>query len=146
MSMSNAAETALLQHYFQNTSHANVGNAGGLQPSAVAGNFYIALHTADPGEAGSQATSECAYTSYARVAVPRSGAGFTVATDTVTNAAIVEFPQCTGGIESAEFFSIGLEISGATVILLSGQLTDALAISNGVKPTFAIGALEATVN
>lgn len=146
MSMSNAAETVLLEHYFQNTAHANVGNAGGLQPSGAAGNFYIALHTADPGEAGNQSTSECGYTSYARVAVVRSGAGWTVATDAVTNAAIVQFPQCTGGTETATYFSIGLEISGATVILLSGELTDALAISNGIQPTFAIGALEATVN
>jgi hypothetical protein len=39
--------------------------------------LYLALHTADPGEAGNQTTSEATYTSYARVTVARSGAGFT---------------------------------------------------------------------
>ena len=52
--MSNAAEQALLDLLFLNTDWANVGDAAGLQNSATAGSFYIALHTADPGEAGSQ--------------------------------------------------------------------------------------------
>lgn len=71
MSMTNAAETALLTLIFNNTDWANVGDAGGLQNSATAGSFYISLHTADPGETGSQTTSETAYTNYARVAVAR---------------------------------------------------------------------------
>jgi hypothetical protein len=68
----------ILKLLFQNDAFANVGDAGGLQPSATAGNLYISLHTADPGADGDQTTSECAYTSYARVAVARSGAGWTV--------------------------------------------------------------------
>mgnify|MGYP003441893878 CR=1 FL=1 len=48
MSMSNAAEAALLDLLFLNTDWANVGDAAGLQNSAAAGSFYIALHTADP--------------------------------------------------------------------------------------------------
>ena len=75
--MSNAFETALLEHYFNNTDHANVGDAAGLQNSTAAGSFHVSLHTAYPGEAGSQNTSECAYGSYARQAVARSGAGWT---------------------------------------------------------------------
>lgn len=71
MSMSNGAETALLTILFKNTAWANVGDASGLQPSAVAGSFYIRLHTADPGEAGTGDTSEAAYTGYAPVAVAR---------------------------------------------------------------------------
>ena len=48
MSMSNASETALLNLLFNNTDWANVGDAAGLQNSAEAGSFYVALHTADP--------------------------------------------------------------------------------------------------
>ena len=48
MSMSNASESAFLNLLFNNTDWANVGDAAGLQNSAAAGSFYVALHTADP--------------------------------------------------------------------------------------------------
>lgn len=146
MSMSNTAEAALWAHYFNNAAVANVGDASGLQPSAVAGSFYIALHTGDPGEAGDQSTSEIAYTSYARVAVARSADGWTVATPTVSNTALVQFPQCTGGSGTATHFSIGTAASGAGSVVLSGALSSSLAISNGIQPQFAPGALTATVD
>jgi len=76
MSKSNAFEAAFLDLLFLNTDIANIGDAAGLQNSAAAGSLYLSLHTADPGEAGTQSTSEVAYTGYARVAVARSGAGF----------------------------------------------------------------------
>ena len=76
MSLTNAAETALLNLVFVNTDWANIGDTAGLQNSTTAGSFYISLHTADPGETGTQTTSEATYTSYARVAVARSGAGW----------------------------------------------------------------------
>lgn len=63
MSMTNAAEQALLDLLFLNTDWANIGDAAGLQNSSAAGSFYISLHTADPGETGSQNTSEAAYAS-----------------------------------------------------------------------------------
>jgi hypothetical protein len=68
----------MLKLLFQNLDFANIGDAGGLQNSATAGNLYVSLHTADPGAAGNQTTNECAYTSYARVAVERSATGWTV--------------------------------------------------------------------
>ena len=46
MSMTNAAEQALLDLIFTNVDWANIGDAGGLQNSATAGRFYISLHTA----------------------------------------------------------------------------------------------------
>ena len=48
MSMSNASETALLNLLFNNTDWANVGDAAGLQNSAEAGSFYVALQRAFP--------------------------------------------------------------------------------------------------
>ena len=61
MSLSNAAETDLLELIFNNTSWPNVGDVSGLQPSGTAGSLYIGLHTGDPGEAGDQTTSEADY-------------------------------------------------------------------------------------
>lgn len=146
MSMSNAAEAAFLDLLFLNVDWANVGDAGGLQNSATAGSFYIALHTADPGEAGDQTTSEIAYTSYARVAVARSGSGFTRSVSSISNAALVQFPQATGGSGTATYFSIGTDSTGTGQIVASGALAASLAVSNGIQPQFAIGALVATAD
>jgi hypothetical protein len=146
MSMSNTAEAALLDLLFLNTDWANVGDAGGLQNSATAGSFYIALHTSDPGEAGDQTTNEIAYTSYARVAVARSGVGWSRSVSTISNAALVQFPQCTGSSGTATHFSIGTASAGAGSIVLSGALSSSLAISTGIQPQFAIGALTATAD
>lgn len=142
MSATNAFETAILGLIFLNTDVANVGDAAGLQNSATAGSFYISLHTGDPGEAGSQTTSECAYTSYARVAVARSGAGWTVSGNNASNAAAVTFPKATGGSETATHFGIGSDSSGAGNLFFKGALSSSLAISNNVQPSFAIGELD----
>lgn len=146
MSMTNAAEAALLDLLFLNTDWAGIGDAGGLQNSAAAGSFYISLHTADPGEAGSQTTSEVAYTGYARVAVARTAGGFTRTVSTVANTALVQFPQATGGTATATHFGIGTDSTGAGNLLLKGALNASLSISNGIQPQFAAGAMTATVD
>lgn len=145
MSMSNVSETALLNLLFKNTAWANVGDASGLQPSAAAGNFHIALHSADPGEAGDQTTSEIAYTGYGRVAVVR-GAGFTVAGDAVSNAATVQFGECTAGTATVTHFSVGTGASGTGSIIYRGALSATRSISSGITPLFNAGALSGTVN
>jgi hypothetical protein len=146
MSMTNAAEAALLDLLFLNVDWANVGDAGGLQNSATAGSFHISLHTADPGEAGSQTTSEVAYTGYARVAVARTAGGWTRSVSTISNTALVQFGQCTGGTATATHFGIGTDSTGAGNLLLKGALNASLSISNGIQPQFAAGALTATVD
>ena len=146
MSMSNASEAAFLDLLFLNTDWTGIGDAGGLQNSAAAGSFYIALHTADPGEAGNQATSEAAYTSYARVAVPRTAGGFSRSGSTISNVALVQFPQCTGSTSLVTHFSIGTDASGAGQTVLSGALSSSLSISNGIQPQFAAAALTATAD
>jgi hypothetical protein len=60
------------------------------------GNLFLALHTGDP-SSGDQATNEATYTSYARVAVSKSAAGWTLSGNSAENAALIQFPQCTGG-------------------------------------------------
>ena len=144
MSKSNTWENELLLLVFNNTAAALIGDASGLQPSATAGSLYVSLHTGDPGEAGTQTTNECAYTSYARVAVARSGAGWTVTGNAVTNAALVQFPQCTGGSETATYFAIGTASSGTGKVLYRGALSASLAISSGIQPQFGAGEIDGT--
>lgn len=139
MSKSNAWETDLLNLVFKNIDAANIGDATGLRGSSTAGNFYLSLHTADPGEAGDQTTNEAAYTSYARVAVVRSAAGFTVSGGSVTLAANVDFPTGTGGSGTATHFGIGTSSSGAGKLLYSGTITPNLPLGNGITPRLGIG-------
>jgi hypothetical protein len=144
MSKSNAFETALLELLFKNTALAGIGDASGLQPSAVAGSLYISLHTADPTESGNQSSSEATYTGYARVGVARSAAGWTVAGNLVENAGAVTFPQCTGGSDTVTHFGVGEDATGAGDLLYSGALTAPLAVSNGITPEFSAGDLDVT--
>lgn len=134
MSKSNSLENSLLLLVFNNSNIANVGDATGLRGSSTAGSLYLSLHTADPGEAGSQTTSECAYGPYARVAVARSGAGFTVTSNSVSPAANVDFPAATSGSETATHWGIGTASSGAGVLLYSGTISPNIVISTGVQP------------
>lgn len=134
MSKANAWETDLLKLLFQNIDAAGIGDAGGLRGSVAAGNLYISLHSADPGEAGDQTMNEVAYTGYARVAVVRSAGGFTVSGNQVNPAANIDFPQCTGGTATATHFGIGTSANGAGKLLYSGTVTPNISISNGVVP------------
>ena len=129
MSKSNSTETDFLNLTFKATA----------LPWAAASNLEVHLHTADPGEAGTSATSEATYTSYAAVTVARSGVGWTVAGNTATNAALIQFPQCTGGTNTITHVSV--TPASSTQILYSGALNSSLSVSNGIQPQFAAGAL-----
>lgn len=122
MSKNNTFETELLQLIFNNSNLANVGDATGLRGSSVAGSLYWALHSAWPGEAGDQTTSEVSYTGYGRVAAARSGAGFTVSGNQVVPAATVSFGPCTAGSASARFWSLGVASAGASKTLYQGVI------------------------
>lgn len=144
MPFSASFANSLMGLVFQNGNIANVGDAVGLRGSTAAGTFSVALHTADPGLGGSQSTSEVAYTSYARLTIVRSAAGWTVTGASASNAALAQFPTCTGATATATHISVALA-AGASVIVFSGALSSSLAISNTIQPQFAIGALQAVI-
>lgn len=133
MSKSNTTENDILKMILQGTDPA----------WRVSANQYIALHTADPGDAGTAITSEATYTSYARVSVAKATA-WTDGGSAFSNAALVQFPKCTGGTNTITHFSIVTTASGAGQILYSGALSSSLAVSNNVQPQFGAGELVAT--
>jgi len=137
MSKSNTFENELLLHIFQNATIALIGDATGVRGSTVEGSLYLALHTADPGEAGDQSTSEIAYTSYARVAAARNSGVWTVTGNSCSPAAAISWPAGTGGSGTATHFSIGTSSSGAGKILYKGALTPNIVCGNGVTPQLA---------
>jgi len=99
----------------------------------------IHLHTADPGEGGTSATNECAYGSYALVTVLRDATGWDVAGNQASNDDLIQFPQCGASGNTVTHVGIGTALSGE--ILYSGALNSPLAVSNGIQPQFAAGAL-----
>lgn len=136
MSKGNTFENELLLHIFQNADIADIGDAAGLQNSATAGFLYVSLHTADPGEAGAQTTSEIGYLNYTRVGVTRSSAGWTITNNnTIQPAATIGFPQAgaTGGA-TASFFAVGTASTGAGKILYKGAVSPAIVVSENVTP------------
>jgi hypothetical protein len=139
MSKGNTFENDLLLLIFNAAAIANIADNAGSSPLT---NLYVSLHTSDPGEAGNQSTNECAYTSYARVAVARSGSGWTVSGNTVTNAALIQFPQCTGSSETVTHVGIGTAASSTGKLLYKGALSASLAVSSGIQPQFAAGDLD----
>lgn len=144
MSKGNTFENDLLQLIFNNVDIADIGDASGLQNSATAGSLYVALHTADPGEGGNATTSESAYGSYARQAVARTAGGWTVSGNQASNAALIQFPECSSGSETITHVSITTASSGTSKILYSGSLSASRSVSTGIQPQFAIGALTVT--
>ena len=93
----------------------------------------VALHTADPGEAGDQTTSETAYTGYARQTVARTSGGWTVTNNSVSPAANIDFPECTASPGAAiTHFSVGT--GNGNKLLYSGTVTPNIAMAVGVIP------------
>ena len=138
---SDSFETEILKLFFQAVA------IGGLAINATASpltNIYIATHTADPGEAGTAVTNESAFTGYARVAVARSTAGWTVTGNQASNAAAVALPRCTGGTETITHVSIVDTASGSGRIFYSEALGQSVGMTGGIQLTFPVGALVVT--
>lgn len=133
MSAANELENEILELVLNNVNAANIGDATGLRGSTTAGSLYLSQHTADPGEAGDQTTSECTYTSYARVALARDGTKWTV---TANSAAGVQssFPAGTGGSGTATHFGVGSASSGAGHLFFSGAISPNIVTGSGVTP------------
>lgn len=132
MSKSDVFENDLLELIFNGTAIPNLAINATASPLT---NLYISLHTADPGEAGTQSTSETTYTSYARVAVARTSGGWTVTANSVSPVANIDFPACTaGGPHTITFFGVGSAASGAGVLYYSGSVSPSISVSSGVTP------------
>ena len=131
MAFGNTFGNDLLQLILDATAIANVADNAASAPLT---SVYISLHTADPTAAGNQTSSECAYTSYARVAVARNGTGWSISGKVANPAAEVSFPAATGGSETATYAAIGTAASGTGKIIAIGALSPTIAIASGVTP------------
>lgn len=142
MPKSTATCNSIINLMYRATAWANVADNAASSPLT---NTYVALHTSDlTAGTNSQAQNETSYTDYARQAVARS-TGWTAASGGATeNAATVSFPQCGASGATLTHVSTGVASSGATGVWHYGALNSSLAVSSGITPQFAAGALTVT--
>lgn len=101
---------------------------------------YVALHTADPGDAGSQTTNEISYTGYARIAITKSGTGgWTVSGKGAVNALAALFGSMTGGAGgTVTHLTVGELLTGAGTVFARGAVTPNISVTTGVAPNFPV--------
>ena len=71
---------------------------------------------------------------YARVAVARSAAGWTVSGNTASLFATQSFPQASTGSTVATYFGVGRDSSSTGELLFFGALANSITINAGVTP------------
>lgn len=139
MSLSNTAETAILNQMFVGTALAWNANT----------DLWLAFHSADPGEAGTAVTSEVTvgeWDTYARKALTRA-TDFSVVGDTVSNANLEQFvAMASGSGVTLTWVSIVTTASGAGTIIVRAELDDPIVVGVGTQPQFAPGALTFIAN
>lgn len=130
MSKSDYFENALLKLIFNADPIDGIAEDDTTSPVT---DLVVALHTADPGEGGTQATNEIVYTGYARQSVSRDAAGWLVSGSNAWPVDPVAFPEMTGGAGgTVTHASVGDGISDH--ILYSGPVTPNINVVNGVVP------------
>lgn len=151
----NASKTHSLNYLkllFQNLPIAGIGDAAGLQPSAVAGNLYIRFCTDEVAVDADTLGTESAYTGYVAggVAIPRTEVAWNVAYDDVTLKAIVSaiseivFGDCTGNPQTVKYVECW---ANNTSNLLADRITFyelpvPIAITAGMTPRIQAGLLK----
>lgn len=131
-SMGDTFENDIMKLIFNATAIANLADNAASSPLT---NLYVSLHTADPGETGSQTTSEISYTGYARVAVARTSGGWTVTNNSVSPVANVSFGAMSGGSGgTVTHIGIGSASSGTGKLMFSGAASPNVAVSTPIQP------------
>lgn len=131
---SNVFENDLLLLIFNAVTMAGVAR----DDAAPITTLTVALHTADPGEAGNQTTSEIAYTGYVRIAVARTAGGWTVTGNSVSPAANIDFGVMTAGAGGVvTHASVGTGVGNK--MLYRGPVTPNINVVNGVLPRITSG-------
>jgi hypothetical protein len=139
-------ENDLLGLMFTNVAAQEWGDAAGLPPAVTVGSVHISLHTATLNDTHTaQDQDEAAYTSYARIAVARSVAEWTVSAGLVDNDNEILFPEASGGSETETYFGLGADLAGTGYLQLYGAVSPSLDVSSGVQPRFQAGQLDFSV-
>lgn len=132
MSISDTTENAILNLALRAVAWANYADNAATSPQT---NHDVALHTADPGDTGTLATSEAAYGNYARAQIARTTGGWSAASGgSCSPAANIVFPTGNAGPGVGTHWSFGKTGGGAQAYLWSGTVTPNITFGNGVQP------------
>ena len=135
---SDTTETNILSIYLTATAIANIADNAASSPSTA---VWVSLHTADPGDTGTQGTNEASYTGYTRIAVSRTTGGWTVASGAASPVAAITFPQATSTSTSTiTHATIGMTSATTDgIIIASGTVSPNINISQNVTPNLTTG-------
>ena len=141
MPKSTATANSIVNLMYRATPWANVADNAAASPLT---NTYVGMYIGSPGTGDDQTTNETSYTNYARQAVARSTGWDAAAGGATANAATISFPQC--GVTGATLTHVatGTALTLAGHVWHQGALNSPLAVSSGITPQFAAGALTIT--
>lgn len=144
MSATNTFENQVAALLFNGTAIPNLADNASSSPVT---SYWISLHTADPGEAGNQETSETEYTGYARLEATRDSSGWTVSGNAASNTSQLTFGQCTASPgDNITHVGIGLSETGTGTLLGSLALTNEISMAVGATPIFSASALAPAID
>ncbi len=149
----NALQENLLKFIFTTSSSATLGQLTGLLtfPVTTTTLLYVSLHSADPGNSGTQATNEITYTGYNRIATNRSNAGAaswvvgaSYSPFSVFPSSAIAFAQCTtASAVVITNWAVGTLTSGVTQgttgLLYTGTVTPNINLGANVTPSLTTG-------
>ncbi len=143
MPKSTATCNSIVNLMYSATAWANVADNAAASPLT---NIYVSMHTGNLTAGTNQQTdNETAYTNYDRVAVARSTGWDAASGGATANAATISFPQC--GVTGATLTHVATgsaDLPSAGTVFHFGALNSSLAVSSGITPQFAAGALTVT--
>lgn len=138
--LTTAYQSESMRHLFLNEAVPDIGDVGGLQPSVVDGDFFIALFTGDPGESGS-IVNEATFTGYSRIPVPRGSVGWNEYLGKINNLNSIQYQENTGGENIITHYAIMKDLTG-TDMIARGTLSEESNIIPGQRFQFGPMALE----
>lgn len=142
MPKSTATCNSIVNLMYRATAWANVADNAASSPLT---NTYVALHTASlSAGTNQQSENETSYTNYGRQAVARSTGWAAASGGATSNASTISFAQCGASGATLTDVSVGTGSSGTTPVWHYGTLNASLAVSSGITPQFAAGALTIT--
>ena len=133
----NQSANNILKLILNGTAWANIADNAAASPATQ---FFLSLHTADPGVSGTQATNETAYAGYARIPVARTSGGFVITNNSAALAANMDFataPVAASG--TLTHWGLGTLVSGAGNLLYRGPIAPTIALAEGVIPRLNTG-------
>lgn len=152
MSATDQFEEDVLQHFFENATLPNMGDATGCGASSSAGSVDLSLHDAAIDDTTTdQRTNEVDvaggdYAQYTRITDGRDDPSWTISNGSLVNADALQFPQMTSG-NNVTVTYFGLSFYATSHFLqVWGQFSSGLAVSAGIRPEWAAGDFGITFN